>query len=43
MKNNTIILTLFMENKVMAVLLADFIAVCTAVTLFAIYFKKLIN
>lgn len=41
------ILPLFMENKVAAVLLAepiaDFIAVCTTVTLFTIYFKKLIN
>ncbi|MDA0041308.1 MATE family efflux transporter [Brachyspira hyodysenteriae] len=41
------ILPLFMENKVMAVLLAepiaDFLAVCTTVTLFTISFKKLIN
>ena len=41
------ILPIFLENKVMAVLLAepiaDFLAVCTTVTLFTIYFKKLIN
>lgn len=41
------ILPVFMENKVMAVLLAepiaDFLAVCTTVTLFTISFKKLIN
>ncbi|WP_300365635.1 MATE family efflux transporter [Brachyspira sp.] len=39
------ILPLFMKNKVMAVLLAepiaDFFAVCTTITLFTIYFKKL--
>ena len=41
------ILPLFMENKVMAVLLAepiaDFLAVCTTVTLFTIYFKRLLK
>ena len=41
------ILPLFLENKVMAVLLAepiaDFLAVCTTVTLFTIYFKKLMK
>ncbi|MEI0558980.1 MATE family efflux transporter [Brachyspira intermedia] len=41
------ILPIFMENKVMAVLLAepiaDFLAVCTTVTLFTISFKKLIS
>ena len=41
------ILPIFFENKVMAVLLAepiaDFIAVCTTVTLFRINFKKLLN
>ncbi|WP_028330528.1 MATE family efflux transporter [Brachyspira alvinipulli] len=41
------ILPIFLENKVMAVLLAepiaDFLAVCTTVTLFTIYFRKLIN
>lgn len=41
------ILPIFIENKVMAVLLAepiaDFLAVCTTVTLFTIYFKKLIK
>ena len=41
------ILPIFLENKVMAVLLAepiaDFLAVCTTVTLFTIYFKKSIN
>lgn len=41
------ILPIFMENKVMAVLLAepiaDFLAVCTTVTLFTIYFKKLLK
>lgn len=40
------ILPVFMENKVMAVLLAepiaDFLAVCTTVTLFTISFKKLL-
>ena len=39
------ILPVFMQNKVMAVLLAepiaDFLAICTTVTLFTIYFKKL--
>ena len=41
------ILPIFMENKVMAVLLAepiaDFLAVCTTVTLFTISFKKLMS
>ena len=41
------ILPIFMENKVMAVLLAepiaDFLAVCTTVTLFTISFKKLVG
>ena len=41
------ILPVFMQNKVMAVLLAepiaDFLAVCTTVTLFTIYFKKLLK
>ncbi|MEI0550791.1 MATE family efflux transporter [Brachyspira intermedia] len=41
------ILPLFMENKVMAVLLAepiaDFLAVCITVTLFTISFKKLMS
>lgn len=41
------ILPLFLENKVMAVLLAepiaDFLAVCTTITLFTIYFKKLLK
>ncbi|CRF33927.1 multidrug transporter MatE [Brachyspira suanatina] len=41
------ILPIFMENKVMAVLLAepiaDFLAVCTTVTLFTISFKKLLT
>ena len=41
------ILPIFIENKVMAVLLAepiaDFLAVCTTVTLFTMYFRKLIN
>ena len=41
------ILPIFLENKVIAVLLAepiaDFLAVCTTVTLFTIYFKKLIK
>ncbi|MEI0798594.1 MATE family efflux transporter [Brachyspira intermedia] len=41
------ILPIFFENKVMAVLLAepiaDFLAVCTTVTLFTIYFKKLLK
>ena len=41
------ILPIFMDNKVMAVLLAepiaDFLAVCTTVTLFTISFKKLIS
>ena len=40
------ILPIFLENKVMAVLLAepiaDFLAVYTTVTLFTIYFKKAI-
>ncbi len=41
------ILPIFIENKVMAVLLAepiaDFLAVCTTVTLFTISFKKLVS